>query len=96
MYRVTGQPGETPHVWVKDPEKSVILEVIGDVRTIPTTVYATGRSLRFPRTKRIRHDKGIHDLTSLEEPGGDWLRAHDPEAEDERGARRGPRRRAGG
>ena len=67
MYRVTGQPGETPHVWVKDPEKSVILEVIGDVRTIPTTVYATGRSLRFPRTKRIRHDKGIHDLTSLEE-----------------------------
>jgi len=67
MYRATGHRDETPHVWVSDPEKSIVLEVIGDVRTIATTIYATGRSLRFPRVKRMRGDKGIHDLTTLEE-----------------------------
>ncbi len=66
MYRISDS-GESPHVWVADPEKSIVLEVTGDVRTIPTNEFATGKSLRFPRVKRIRYDKGLYDLTTLEE-----------------------------
>ena len=67
MYRITGSASEKPHAWVRDPDKSVVLEVIGDVRTIPSGSFATETSLRFPRAKRIRHDKGLRDLTTLEE-----------------------------
>ena len=41
-------------MWVKDPEKSVILELHADLRTIQSNKMATGYSLRFPRVLSIR------------------------------------------
>jgi DNA ligase-4 len=66
-YRITGHNRETPDRWVVDPTKSVVLEVKGDIRSVPTKTFACGESLRFPVVTRIREDKGVADLTSLEE-----------------------------
>ena len=74
MYRITGDVKERPHVWVQDPAKSICLEVIGDVRMIPSRIFACGKSLRFPRAKRMRKDKGLADLTTLED-----IQEHEPE-----------------
>ena len=66
-YRITGHDRETPDRWVVDPQKSVVLEVKGDIRAVPTNTFACGESLRFPVVTRIRNDKDVFALTSLEE-----------------------------
>ena len=51
-YRLTGR--ERADFWVADPFASVVVEVKGDVRVVPTNVYAAGYTLRFPRITRSR------------------------------------------
>ncbi|KAL6769116.1 LIG4 [Auxenochlorella protothecoides x Auxenochlorella symbiontica] len=48
---------EAPDVWIKDPSQSVVLEVHADLRTIPSSTFATKLSLRFPAVHDIRWDK---------------------------------------
>ncbi|KAL6761676.1 hypothetical protein V8C86DRAFT_3023705 [Haematococcus lacustris] len=49
--------GEEPHVWVQDVNKSVVLELRADIRTINSRQFACRHSLRFPRILRWRPDK---------------------------------------
>eukprot|EP00736_Rhodelphis_marinus_P006076 Rmarinus@m.21134 len=49
-----------PDLWVKDPEKSFVLEVYGAELT-PTDQYTVGVTIRFPRVKRLRPDKDPRD-----------------------------------
>ncbi len=41
-------------MWIKDPSQSVVLEVHADLRTIPSSTFATKLSLRFPAVHDIR------------------------------------------
>ncbi|KAK9803302.1 hypothetical protein WJX72_010348 [[Myrmecia] bisecta] len=66
-YTVTGHAKERPHVWVKDPGKSVVLQIQADVRTITSKVFATSHSLRFPRVDRIRWDKSPLDIQTQQQ-----------------------------
>ncbi|KAJ9520333.1 hypothetical protein QJQ45_030202, partial [Haematococcus lacustris] len=49
--------GGEPHVWVQDVNKSVVLELRADIRTINSRQFACRHSLRFPRILRWRPDK---------------------------------------
>ena len=49
---ITGQ--ERPRVWIRDPQRSRVLEVQADLRCIRTKNYATGYSMRFPRSIGVR------------------------------------------
>jgi hypothetical protein len=53
----TGPASEQPDVWVKDPFKSLVFEVHGDLRFITSINYASRVSLRFPRINQIRDNK---------------------------------------
>ncbi|XP_019417212.1 PREDICTED: DNA ligase 4 isoform X1 [Lupinus angustifolius] len=57
FYQVTNHSKERPDVWVDSPEKSVILSITSDIRTIDSEVFAAPYSLRFPRIDRVRYDK---------------------------------------
>ncbi|PRW39278.1 dynamin-related GTPase isoform A [Chlorella sorokiniana] len=54
-YRLIGR--EKPEVWISDPTRSIVLQVRADLRTIRSSQFASGYSLRFPRIERIRDDK---------------------------------------
>ncbi|MHA1847586.1 MAG: ATP-dependent DNA ligase [Promethearchaeota archaeon] len=54
---------ETPDVWIK-PE--IILEITGDDVT-NSTQSSIGYSIRFPRILRIRKDKSIDEITTVDE-----------------------------
>ncbi|KAL2652956.1 hypothetical protein R1flu_021084 [Riccia fluitans] len=56
-YIVTNNSKERPDVWIEKPDKSVILEIMSDIRTIKTEVFAAPYGLRFPRIHRVRYDK---------------------------------------
>jgi DNA ligase-4 len=60
--RATGL--EAPDVWVRDPFKSLVISITGDLRRIPTKNYAAGVTLRFPRITRARPDKAPTDANS--------------------------------
>jgi DNA ligase-4 len=60
--RATGL--EAPDVWVRDPFKSRVVSITGDLRRIPTKTYAAGVTLRFPRITRARPDKAPTDANS--------------------------------
>lgn len=66
FYVVTNNSKERPDFWVEQPEKSVILEITSDIRTIKSEVFATPYSLRFPRTHRVRYDKPWYDCLDVE------------------------------
>ncbi|KAE9464229.1 hypothetical protein C3L33_03861, partial [Rhododendron williamsianum] len=57
FYQVTNNSKERPDVWIESPEKSIILSITSDIRTIRSEVFAAPYSLRFPRIDRVRYDK---------------------------------------
>lgn len=50
---------EKPDVWIR-PSDSVVVEVKA-ARAEPTSMFSVGSTLRFPRFRRIRHDKKWND-----------------------------------
>eukprot|EP00252_Welwitschia_mirabilis_P019931 TRINITY_DN4748_c0_g2_i1.p1 TRINITY_DN4748_c0_g2~~TRINITY_DN4748_c0_g2_i1.p1 ORF type:complete len:1164 (+),score=257.65 TRINITY_DN4748_c0_g2_i1:141-3632(+) len=66
FYTATNNSKERPDVWIDRPEKSVILEITGDVRMIKTEVFASPYTLRFPRVCRVRYDKPWHDCLDVQ------------------------------
>lgn len=49
---VTGR--EKPEVWISDPKESVVVQISADLRTIRSTQFKTGYSLRFPKVHSVR------------------------------------------
>ncbi|XP_020593800.1 DNA ligase 4 [Phalaenopsis equestris] len=66
FYEVTNNSKERPDVWVESPDKSVILSITSDIRTIKSEVFAAPYSLRFPRIQRVRYDKQWHECLDVE------------------------------
>jgi DNA ligase-4 len=50
--RLSGKE-ERPDFWVSNPQRSLVVEVKSDIRTIVSKVFATPYSLRFPRITKI-------------------------------------------
>lgn len=66
FYKVTNHSKERPDVWVESPEKSVIVSITSDIRTISSEVFAAPYSLRFPRIDRVRYDKPWHECLDVQ------------------------------
>lgn len=66
FYQVTNHSKERPDVWVDSPEKSIILSITSDIRTIESEVFAAPYSLRFPRIDRVRYDKDWHECLDVQ------------------------------
>lgn len=66
FYQVTNNSKERPDVWVDSPEKSIILSITSDIRTIRSEVFAAPYSLRFPRIDRVRYDKPWHECLDVQ------------------------------
>ncbi|XP_036687231.1 DNA ligase 4 isoform X2 [Balaenoptera musculus] len=56
---------EKPEVYI-EPWNSVIVQVKA-TEIVPSDMYKTGCTLRFPRIEKIREDKEWHECTSLED-----------------------------
>ncbi|KAJ6808321.1 DNA ligase 4 [Iris pallida] len=67
-YEVTNNSKERPDVWIDTPDKSVILSITSDIRTIKSEVFAAPYSLRFPRIQRVRYDKPWHECLDVQCP----------------------------
>ncbi|KAJ6846948.1 DNA ligase 4 [Iris pallida] len=65
-YEVTNNSKERPDVWIDTPDKSVILSITSDIRTIKSEVFAAPYSLRFPRIQRVRYDKPWHECLDVQ------------------------------
>ncbi|KAI3801600.1 hypothetical protein L1987_29709 [Smallanthus sonchifolius] len=65
-YKVTNNSKERPDVWIDSPEKSIILAITSDIRTIRSEVFAAPYSLRFPRIDKVRDDKPWHECLDVE------------------------------
>ncbi|XAR63749.1 DNA ligase (ATP) [Bertholletia excelsa] len=65
-YQVTNNSKERPDVWIESPEKSIMLSITSDIRTIRSEVFAAPYSLRFPRIDRVRFDKPWHECLDLQ------------------------------
>lgn len=66
FYQVTNHSKERPDVWIESPDKSVILAITSDIRTISSEVFAAPYSLRFPRIDRVRYDKPWRECLDVE------------------------------
>ncbi|TYI48457.1 hypothetical protein E1A91_D13G249700v1 [Gossypium mustelinum] len=66
FYQVTNHSKERPDVWIESPEKSIILSITSDIRTIRSEVFAAPYSLRFPRIDRVRYDKPWHECLGVQ------------------------------
>lgn len=66
FYQVTNNSKERPDVWIESPEKSIILSITSDIRTIRSEVFSSPYSLRFPRIDRVRYDKPWHDCLDVQ------------------------------
>ncbi|XP_027904082.1 DNA ligase 4 isoform X2 [Vigna unguiculata] len=66
FYQVTNHSKERPDVWVDSPEKSIILSITSDIRTIESEVFAAPYSLRFPRIDRVRYDKAWNECLDVQ------------------------------
>ncbi|KAL2925919.1 DNA ligase 4 [Bienertia sinuspersici] len=66
FYKVTNHARERPDVWVESPEKSVIVSITSDIRTISSVAFAAPHSLRFPRIERVRYDKPWHECLDVQ------------------------------
>ncbi|BFI04909.1 DNA ligase 4 [Marchantia polymorpha subsp. ruderalis] len=65
-YIVTNNAKERPDVWIDQPDKSVIMEITSDIRTIKTEVFAAPYGLRFPRVNRVRYEKPWYDCLDVQ------------------------------
>uniref|UniRef100_A0A0D9ZQB6 DNA ligase IV n=1 Tax=Oryza glumipatula TaxID=40148 RepID=A0A0D9ZQB6_9ORYZ len=66
FYEVTNHSKERPDVWIESPDKSVIISITSDIRTIKSEVFAAPYSLRFPRIQRLRYDKPWHECLDVQ------------------------------
>ncbi|KAK1289638.1 DNA ligase 4 [Acorus calamus] len=66
FYEVTNNSKERPDVWIDSPDKSIILSITSDIRTIKSEVFAAPYSLRFPRIQRVRYDKPWHECLDIQ------------------------------
>ncbi|CAM8968989.1 unnamed protein product [Rhodiola kirilowii] len=66
FYQVTNNSKERPDVWVDSPEKSIILSITSDIRTVRSEVFSAPYSLRFPRIDRVRDDKAWHECLDVQ------------------------------
>uniref|UniRef100_A0A0A9BLA4 DNA ligase IV n=1 Tax=Arundo donax TaxID=35708 RepID=A0A0A9BLA4_ARUDO len=66
FYEVTNNSKERPDVWIDSPDKSVIISITSDIRTIKSEVFAAPYSLRFPRIQRVRYDKPWHECLDVQ------------------------------
>ncbi|RDX65839.1 DNA ligase 4, partial [Mucuna pruriens] len=66
FYQVTNHSKERPDVWVDSPEKSIVLSITSDIRTIESEVFAAPYSLRFPRIDRVRYDKAWYECLDVQ------------------------------
>ncbi|TXG61119.1 hypothetical protein EZV62_012482 [Acer yangbiense] len=66
FYQVTNNSKERPDVWIENPEKSLILSITSDIRTIRSEVFAAPYSLRFPRIDKVRYDKPWHECLDVQ------------------------------
>ncbi|ONM14155.1 DNA ligase 4 [Zea mays] len=67
FYEVTNNSKERPDVWIESPDKSVIISVTSDIRTIKSEVFAAPYCLRFPRIQRVRYDKPWHECLDVQD-----------------------------
>ncbi|KAG0463169.1 hypothetical protein HPP92_021645 [Vanilla planifolia] len=66
FYSVTNNSKERPDVWIESPDKSIILSITSDIRTIKSVVFAAPYSLRFPRIQSVRYDKPWYDCLDVQ------------------------------
>ncbi|KAJ6355003.1 hypothetical protein OIU77_005573 [Salix suchowensis] len=66
FYQVTNNSKERPDVWIENPDKSIILSITSDIRTISSVVFSAPYSLRFPRIDRVRYDKPWHECLDVQ------------------------------
>lgn len=66
FYQVTNNSKERPDVWVESPERSIILSITSDIRTIKSEVFAAPYSLRFPRIDRVKFDKPWYECLDVQ------------------------------
>ncbi|XP_062183911.1 putative DNA ligase 4 [Phragmites australis] len=66
FYEVTNNSKERPDVWIESPDKSVIISITSDIRTIKSEVFAAPYNLRFPRIQRVRYDKPCHECLDVQ------------------------------
>lgn len=66
FYEVTNNSKERPDVWIESPDKSVIISVTSDIRTIKSEVFAAPYCLRFPRIQQVRYDKPWHECLDVQ------------------------------
>ncbi|OUZ99204.1 BRCT domain [Macleaya cordata] len=66
FYELTNNSKERPDVWIDSPEKSIILSITSDIRTVRSEVFAAPYSLRFPRIDRVRYDKPWHECLDVQ------------------------------
>ncbi|XP_020879936.1 DNA ligase 4 isoform X2 [Arabidopsis lyrata subsp. lyrata] len=66
FYQVTNHSKERPDVWIESPEKSIILSITSDIRTIRSEVFVAPYSLRFPRIDKVRYDKSWHECLDVQ------------------------------
>ncbi|ORZ36860.1 hypothetical protein BCR44DRAFT_1061142 [Catenaria anguillulae PL171] len=70
LRHITSASRTRPDVLIH-PRHSVVLEVIAAELT-PSTDYAAGATLRFPRVRAIRTDKGVDDAASMADVDRIW------------------------
>ncbi|KAF3794559.1 DNA ligase 4 [Nymphaea thermarum] len=66
FYITTNNAKERPDVWIDNPERSIILSITSDIRTIKSEVFASPYSLRFPRIQRVRYDKPWYECLDVQ------------------------------
>lgn len=57
---------ERPDVYIKDPSKSIVFEMIG-AEIVPTERFPSGYTLRFPKVMNIRYDKPWDNAMTINE-----------------------------
>ncbi|URD73865.1 DNA ligase [Musa troglodytarum] len=106
FYEVTNNSKERPDVWIESPDKSIVISITSDIRTVKSEVFAAPYGLRFPRITRVRYDKPWYEcldvqsfIELVQSSNGNTWRADDGGLQNEnpkhtRNTRRGERKKA--
>ncbi|THU64605.1 hypothetical protein C4D60_Mb01t28220 [Musa balbisiana] len=105
FYEVTNNSKERPDVWIESPDKSIVISITSDIRTVKSEVFAAPYGLRFPRITRVRYDKPWYEcldvqsfMELVQSSNGNTRRADDGGLQNEnpkhtRNTRRGERKK---
>ncbi|CAL9064894.1 unnamed protein product [Musa banksii] len=105
FYEVTNNSKERPDVWIESPDKSIVISITSDIRTVKSEVFAAPYGLRFPRITRVRYDKPWYEcldvqsfIELVQSSNGNTRRADDAGLQNEnpkhtRNTRRGERKK---